>query len=249
MLQCRTCGQSFSRPPSQAGPYCGRPCSNIGRSRRREAECPECGRTFTQKASVLERPGRHHCSKHCAAKYRSRLPRRQSGPPRTGSHVPCYICGKALWRTKKRLERTNHPVCPGDCAAKERSKRMKGKRPASYHLLHTPEAIAKRATSMRGVNNPAWRGGKIQRRKKPYISLRCPEGFEPMARKDGYVLEHRIVMARQLGRLLDRREVVHHKNGDGRDNRAENLELYRSNGAHLAVTLDKENPESPWHSR
>ncbi|MDD5534126.1 MAG: HNH endonuclease [Syntrophales bacterium] len=98
----------------------------------------------------------------------------------------------------------------------------------------TPESYAKAA--MRGPKNPAWKGGVTYWKKHgnyPAIKyVRCPEAFLSMARKDGYIMEHRLLMAKHLGRLLSRTEVVHHKNHDPLDNRIENLELFESNQAH-----------------
>ena len=50
----------------------------------------------------------------------------------------------------------------------------------------------------------------------------------PNATEHGYVLEHRIAMENFLGRLLNANEVVHHENGDTKDNRLENLRLMSS---------------------
>ena len=87
-----------------------------------------------------------------------------------------------------------------------------------------------------GAANPAWKGGVTTKRPKGnYVGpryVRCPQEFLPMARKDGYVMEHRLVMAQRIGRMLTRTEGVDHVNHDPRDNRPENLELYPTNGDH-----------------
>lgn len=86
-----------------------------------------------------------------------------------------------------------------------------------------------------GHLHKGWRGGRIEN-KDGYIEVYCPE--HPNARKyTKYILEHRLVMERVLGRFLGRGEVVHHKNGVKTDNRPENLEVFESNKEHLAATL------------
>jgi hypothetical protein len=53
-----------------------------------------------------------------------------------------------------------------------------------------------------------------------------------MARKDGYVMEHRLRVAVEIGRALTRTECVHHVNHDATDNRLENLMLFATNADH-----------------
>lgn len=57
------------------------------------------------------------------------------------------------------------------------------------------------------------------------ISLDKDDPYFCMTGKTGYVHEHRYVMAKHLNRPLKTREQVHHKNGNRRDNRLENLQL------------------------
>jgi hypothetical protein len=62
--------------------------------------------------------------------------------------------------------------------------------------------------------------------------VRCPPDLLSMARSDGYVMEHRLVMARWVGRPLTRTECVNHIDRNPRNNDRSNLELYPTNGDH-----------------
>lgn len=75
-----------------------------------------------------------------------------------------------------------------------------------------------------GNEHGSWKGGRIVR-SEGYVEIRTysDSPFSPMASTKGYLMEHRLVMAKHLGRNLSSEEFVHHLNGIRDDNRLENL--------------------------
>lgn len=86
--------------------------------------------------------------------------------------------------------------------------------------------------------------------------------------KDGYVLildrnhlninkkgisryrrEHVVVMEKYLGRKLNQKEVIHHKDGNRQNNQIENLELFATNGEHLKFELTNRPYRQGWLTR
>ncbi len=56
-----------------------------------------------------------------------------------------------------------------------------------------------------------------------YILIYAPK--HPHAKGKGHILEHRYIMEKHLQRFLNTDEHIHHKNGEGKDNRIENLKI------------------------
>jgi len=78
-----------------------------------------------------------------------------------------------------------------------------------------------------GEDHPSWKGGRsADGNGYILIHLSGDDQMASMRSRSGYVREHRLVMARYLGRPLRRSESVHHINGIRTDNRLENLQLY-----------------------
>lgn len=89
------------------------------------------------------------------------------------------------------------------------------------------------APKARPDRNHFWNGG-LAVDSDGYILQHAPG--HPHATTGGYVRQHRLVMEKSLGRILEPSEVVDHMNGDPSDNRPENLRVFASNGEHLRAT-------------
>jgi len=85
-----------------------------------------------------------------------------------------------------------------------------------------------------GEYHPFWKGGELKKGK--YIYVYSPN--HPFAVKSkggkGYIMKHRLIMEKHLGRYLKPDEVVHHIDGDIENNKIKNLEL-TTNSKHLSL--------------
>ena len=81
-----------------------------------------------------------------------------------------------------------------------------------------------------GENSINYKGGMINEGGYRLVRLPPDSFYLPMSRSTRYLFEHRLVMAKHLGRNLHLWEIVHHKNGLRDDNRLENLELHTRSG-------------------
>jgi len=103
-------------------------------------------------------------------------------------------------------------------------------------LNPSPETIMKQSIARRGKRQKSKQGGWL-RLANGYIRIRLSSDdfFYSMTDLNGYILEHRLVMAKYLGRCLQSWEIVHHKDGVRDNNDLSNLEI-TTKGTHMMET-------------
>jgi len=150
--------------------------------------------------------------------------------------LTCSNCGKEYLKNRAWLKRTKkkYTCCSNKCRfeyhkkyanTKEFKKRVsdvhKGKIISEKHKMAITNKLS-------GKNNPSWKGGVTKKHRKgnyllKEVMVKCPKKFSVMVRTNGYVLKHRLVMAKSLGRCLLSTEVVHHKDHNPENNILGNL--------------------------
>ena len=100
-----------------------------------------------------------------------------------------------------------------------------------YYLKHDGKyRIRLENMNRKGENSLFWRGGR-QKHSNGYVLIwvDSKSPFAKMRDHHSCIPEHRLVMAKYLGRCLESWELVHHINGIKTDNGIGNLELMNKN--------------------
>lgn len=134
-----------------------------------------------------------------------------------------YYYGLGDKRTRSRVQPKPCPWCKEEFLPSFRAKKQ-----TSLHCSRSCahfHSYALNPGRSKGEKAGRWKGGR-QITPKGYVLINAPDHPSLANSTRRYVLEHRLVMEKVLGRLLKPSEQVHHKNGIRDDNRPENLELW-----------------------
>jgi len=133
----------------------------------------------------------------------------------------CPICNKLFDKpyTRSKNSWAKAKFCSNKCGIK-----FKTNKPlTSKHRENIRKALKGKYIMEKSFN---WKDGKTKH-SSGYILIK--NHTHPFRNSENYVLEHRLIMEKSIGRFLKKSEVVHHKNGIRTDNRIENLELMTFN--------------------
>lgn len=167
--------------------------------------CCYCDKNIRMYFGELKTKKHKFCSRKCYNQYQS-IHLRNINHWRFSKIIKiCPICNKKFSDSK--VHSYSRLCCSRICLGKYYEEKLKGK------------------------NNPNWKNESWKQRRRAYRTIRIPH--HPHCNKAGKVWFHRFVMETELERLLNPKEIVHHINKNVKDNRPENLMVFKDNGEHI----------------
>lgn len=138
--------------------------------------------------------------------------------------LSCDWCGKAI--EKYQCQVTKHNFCSRACLGCFSSRSLN---PTGYSKLKDLSAVSERMSEMNRKLNPF--------RMAPDIRQKLRKSQLRGGQRNSYPKffgrhEHRVVAENMMGRKLKSREIVHHIDGDRRNNRPSNLMVFPSQKEH-----------------
>lgn len=186
---------------------------------KRTKMCQSCGKEYHSRKVTSK-----FCSKSCTYKGRNKRPKRAS------IYTKCRHCGKMFVAKPTELIRNRAIYCSKSCYTlhtRENSQTNCAICGDKFHKKSIKNIFCSRQCFLKSAGKGIIKYNRKQiLDSKGYRLVLIPNDdfFSSMAYMR-HVPEHRLVMAKHLGRCLQKWELVHHKNGEKSDNRIENLEL------------------------
>lgn len=225
LVNCKTCGKEFNKSKCEIAKtkshFCSKACvMQFQMIDKIKIPCKTCGKEFQKRINSEQQ----YCSVICRQNFSTKIT------------VPCETCGALVSKFPADFNKVKHHYCCQACAS--RTVFRENPKPSSenalyyenpnrckycnnilpfedrFHVFCNTECLKKNTKE----NSTSEFG---------YVQLAGYHGH-PMAKKNGVILEHRLVMSQHLGRYLDKSEIVHHINENRSDNRIENLEVMSS---------------------
>jgi len=175
--------------------------------------------------SIKVRENRKFCSSECNNKRSGRL----AGNYKGGVTKKCLTCERSFTIDLNEANKGMGKYCSRKCHYWNKSK---GNRPllkcvrCGKEFYKSPSAVFKTNFCSRKCQH---RPEGYKYKNRGYIKVKQSKHPNSIS---GYILEHRLVMEKKIGRYLVRGEVVHHINRIKDDNREDNLMLFACDKDH-----------------
>lgn len=180
-------------------------------------KCKICGKEFRTIPSRIKEGRGKYCSPKCYYKSIGET-----------VYCKCKVCGKIFIIPLSAKERGRGKYCSKKCCYT-----INGEKHPLYNKVFTAEHCRKISINKIGNNSgakhPRWKNGRIEGGR--YIFILVPKHHSTP--KTGYVLEHRIIAEKFIGRNITQQEEVHHINGNKHDNTPSNLYLFKTKSDHM----------------